>query len=85
MVQARGFSFPILVDPDAAVMKAMGAYNRNAPLHGHYIPHPSLAVIDRAGLLQHFEIRKKVVGRIGVTEILRILDKLPSDAVAETP
>ena len=73
MVQRKGISYPILVDPDAAVMKAFATYNRYAPLHGHPIPHPSMAVIDREGLVVHVGLKKSVIGRISVDDILQFL------------
>ena len=82
MVERRRISYPVLVDPDAAVMKAYGTYNRYAPLHGHFIPHPSLAIVDREGRLVHAMLRKRVLGRIGTDEILALLDRLGSGAPA---
>ncbi len=77
VAKKNGIGYPILHDPEATVMKALGTYNRWAPLRGHALPHPALAVMDQDGQVVRRLVRKRVIRRIGPDEILAILDGLP--------
>jgi len=48
-----GLDFPILLDPDAQIIKAWGVLNEMAP-GGRVIPHPTVTILDEAGIVRYF-------------------------------
>ena len=49
----EGFEFPILLDPDAQVIRAWGLFN-DMDARGRLIPHPTVAILDDGGVVRHF-------------------------------
>lgn len=83
MAADRGLRFPILLDPEAQVIKALGVYNRRTWFRGD-VPHPALVVVDREGQIVHHELKKSLLRRFGPDHILAVLDALPAQAPAES-
>ena len=72
LIAKREIGYPVVIDPDGAVMQAYGVYNRKAITRGH-IPHPAVACIAADGTLSHVQTRESMIGRLGVDEILTFI------------
>ena len=62
--------FPILSDPDAAIMKLYGVYN----LLGDEIAAPSVFILDHAGNMRTSYIGKSAGDRPTAESILQVID-----------
>lgn len=49
----EGLEFPILLDPDAQVIRAWGLLN-DIDASGRLIPHPTVAILDEGGVVRYF-------------------------------
>jgi peroxiredoxin len=51
--EREGFEFPILLDPDAQIIRAWGLLN-DMDTSGRVIPHPTVAILDDGGVVRYF-------------------------------
>ena len=49
----EGFEFPILLDPDAQIIRAWGLLN-DTGASGQIIPHPTVTILDDGGVVRYF-------------------------------
>ncbi len=67
--------FPMLSDEKGEVILQYGLKNDWTP-YKRGIPHPSIYVIDRAGIVRFVEVRQNYVFRVKMNTILDELQKL---------
>ncbi len=53
MKEKEGLDFPLLTDPDLALMAAYGVVN---PKGKGKVPHPTVMLIDKAGIVQFIHL-----------------------------
>lgn len=70
-----GLEFPILSDPESAVVDLYGVRNRLLGVKSG-IPHPATFLIDSEGVIQFREVRHNYKRRVSPSRILRELDRL---------
>ena len=67
--------FPLLADPDFAVINRYGVYNP-AGFNGRRVPHPAVFVIDRAGRVTWKFLNTDARIRAENADILEALDRI---------
>ena len=67
--------FPLLADPDFAVINRYGVYNP-AGFNGRRVPHPAVIVIDRAGRVTWKFLNTDARIRAENADILEALDRI---------
>ena len=67
--------FPLLTDPDFAVINRYGVYNP-AGFDGRRVPHPAVFVVDRAGRVTWKFLSTDARIRAENTHILEALDRI---------
>lgn len=73
-----GISFPLLVDADSAAIKTYGILNEK---QGE-VPHPTVVVVDRDGVIRFFHLDEDYRKRPPAGEILDALKALPPESAA---
>ena len=73
MRERDGLTMPILLDPDAATIKAYGVYNEGSD---RVIPHPTALVIDKQGVVRYVRVDEDYKIRPTVEELLEALGGL---------
>jgi peroxiredoxin len=78
-----GITFPLLVDADSAAIKAYGILNEK---QGE-VPHPTVVVVDRDGVIRYFHLDEDYRVRPPAGEILDALTTISpqSEAPAAAP
>lgn len=79
MVETEKLTFSILVDKDLRVIKDYGILNEASPT----VPHPTVVVIDRAGIVRFVHLDENYRLRPAPEVILEALRELP--AAGEAP
>lgn len=72
----RGISFPLLSDPDSAVIKSYGLLNTEAKGKAVGVPHPATIVVDREGVVRAMLNRDGYRERHTTEELLDALKKV---------
>ena len=74
LAQSRGYTFPILSDPDAAVIRAYGVLHPKGGEDGHDIARPAEFLVDRAGTIRWENLTESVLARLRPETILQVLN-----------
>lgn len=69
--------FPMLSDREGEVIRMYGVKNDWTP-YKRGIPHPSIYIVDRAGIVRFVEVRQNYVFRVRISTILDELRNIGS-------
>ena len=72
MVDEMQLGYPVLVDPDLAVIRAYGVLNEVMPR----VPHPTVVIVDRSGIVRFVHLDEDYRRRPPVEILLRALEGL---------
>ncbi len=75
LVKSEDLTFPVLVDADLEATKAYGILNQDNPT----VPHPTVVVVDRAGIVRFVHLDEDYRRRPAPDVILDALRELPAE------
>jgi mycoredoxin-dependent peroxiredoxin len=84
LAQKRGYTFPLLSDPQAATIRAYGVLHPHAGENGRDIARPAEFLVDSSGTIRWVNTTGSIRERLWPETVLRVIDTLP-DAGAATP
>jgi len=76
MVQDQGLSFPILRDPDLAVIRAYGILNEKSGK----VPHPTVVILDPEGVVHWVHLDEDYRRRPTPETVLKAVRAMKSEA-----
>ena len=70
----QGYTFPVLADPDAAVIRAWGLVHEGAGLDGGPVARPAEFLLDAAGTVRWVNLSESYTVRARPAQVLEALD-----------
>jgi peroxiredoxin len=70
--EKKGYTFPLLMDPDSETIKAYGILNER---QGE-LPHPTALVIDPGGVIRYKRVDVEYKVRPAAADLLEVLHRL---------
>jgi peroxiredoxin len=72
----EGYTFPILSDPQAAIIRAYGVYHKGGGEGGRDIARPAEFLLDRTGTIRWENLTENVLARLWPQTVLRAIDAI---------
>ena len=82
LCQSQGYTFPILSDSKAGVIRAYGVLHAQGDDDGQDIARPAEFLVDQAGTIRWVNLTANLLARLRPDTVLRVIDGLsmtPSD------
>jgi len=82
LCQSQGYTFPILSDSKAEVIRAYGVLHAHGGEDGQDIARPAEFLVDQAGTIRWVNLTENLLARLRPDTVLRVIDGLsmtPSD------
>lgn len=77
LAQSRGYTFPILSDPDTVAIRAYGVLHPHAGENGQDIARPAEFLIDSSGTIRWENLTENLLARLRPETFLQVLDHNP--------
>ena len=78
LCDAKGYSFPFLSDPDAAVIRQYGVLHPKGGPDDHDIARPAEFLVDRSGTIRWVNLTGDLRVRARPDEVLEAIQRLPA-------
>ena len=76
LCQSQGYTFPILSDSKAEVIRAYGVLHAHGGEDGQDIARPAEFLVDQAGTIRWVNLTENLLARLRPDTVLRVIDGL---------
>ena len=76
LCQSQGYTFPILSDPKAEVIRSYGVLHARAGMNDQDIARPAEFLVDAAGVIRWVNLTEDIRVRARPENVLRAIDEL---------
>ena len=77
LVRSRGYTMPVLSDPDAGTIRAYGVLHPHGGEGGRDIARPAEFLVDNTGIIRWVNLTESVLVRLWPEAVLHALDGMP--------